>query len=55
MPQGIGGNIFPTQILELLVAIGGLDSPLKIPLRGNGKEWYASVPLSVAEGPANTQ
>jgi hypothetical protein len=55
MPKGIGGNILPTQILEQLVTVGGLDSPLKVPFRRNGKEWYASVPLSVAEGPANTQ
>jgi hypothetical protein len=55
MPKGIGSNIFPPQILEALVAVGGLDSPLKIPFRGNGKEWYTSVPLSVAEGPADTK
>ena len=55
MPEGIGGNILPTQVLEAFVAVGRLDSPLKVSFRGNGEEWYTSVPLSVAEGPADAK
>ena len=55
MPKGVGSNILPAQILEIFVAVGRLDSPLKISFRRNGQERYTSVPFSMAEGPANAK
>ena len=55
MPKGIGGNILPAQVLEIFVAVGSLDSPLKVSFRRNGQERYTSVPFSMAEGPANAK
>ena len=55
MPAGICDNIPPAQVPKGFVAVGRLNSPLKVLFWRQGKEGQVPVPFSVAEGPADTE